>query len=693
MDGYVKTACPHDCPSACALEVEVLSPTRIGRVRGSRGNSYTAGAICAKVARYAERAHHPDRLTQPLRRVGAKGAGTFEPIGWDAALDEIAGRFTQATARYGSETVWPYHSGGTMGVIQRWGLDRLRHAFRYSRQKTTICVTPAESGWNAGVGRLTGVDPREMAEADLIVVWGGNPVSTQVTAMAHVTAARKARGAKLVVVDAYRSPTVEAADMALIVRPGTDAALALGVMHVLLRDGLVDRAYLARLTDFDADVEAHLSRWTPDRAAAVTGLEQSEIEAFAQLYGRTKRSFLRPGFGFTRSRNGAAAMHAVSCLPALTGAWQYPGGGAFFLKLDWDLDLTLAHGLDLLDPSTRILDQSRIGPVLCRDADALAGGPPVTAMLMQNANSANVAPDSRAVRRGLLRDDLFLCVHEQFMTPTARCADLVLPAATFLEYDDVYYGLGHTHLTVGPRVLDRHADCRTNHEVVCELARRLGSTHPSFGMSAMELIGATLQASGRGTAAAACEQGWIDFAPPFRAAHFLDGFPTPDGRFRFKPDWPSIGPYGAGMPARPDHLATHEQATAIHPFRMITPPARNFLNTTFTETPGSRTREGAPRVLIHVEDAAALGIVEGDQVRLGNARGEVSLAARPGLATQRGVLVVEGIWPNKAFADGMGINQLIGSDPVPPNGGCAFHDTAVWLRRDDEVTAPMDGGA
>ena len=272
MDGYVKTACPHDCPSACALEVEVLSPTRIGRIRGSRENSYTVGAICAKVARYAERAHHPDRLTRPLRRVGAKGEGRFEPIAWDDALDEIAEQFTRAVARYGSETVWPYHSGGTMGVIQRWGLDRLRHAFRYSRQKTTICVTPAESGWNAGVGRLTGVDPREMAEAELIVVWGGNPVSTQVTAMAHITAARKARGAKLVVIDAYRSPTIEVADLALIVRPGTDAALALAVMHVLLRDGLADREYLAELTDFDAGVEAHLASWTPARAAAVTGL-------------------------------------------------------------------------------------------------------------------------------------------------------------------------------------------------------------------------------------------------------------------------------------------------------------------------------------------------------------------------------------------------------------------------------------
>lgn len=679
MDGYVKTACPHDCPSACALEVEVLSPTRIGRVRGARGNSYTAGAICAKVARYAERTHHPDRLTRPLRRIGPKGEGTFAPIGWDEALDEVADRFHQAVTRHGPETVWPYHSGGTMGVVQRWGIDRLRHAFGYSRQKTTICVTPAESGWVAGVGRVSGVDPREMAESDLIVIWGGNPVSTQVTAMAHIAAARKARGAKLVVIDAYRSPTVEAADLALIVRPGTDAALALAVMHVLLRDGLADRDYLARLTDFDASVEAHLAAWTPARAAAETGLEEPEIEAFARLYGETPRSFLRPGFGFTRNRNGAAAMHAVSCLPAITGAWQHRGGGGFFLKLDWDLDLRLAHGLDGIDPATRVLDQSRIGAVLCGDADALAGGPPVTAMLMQNANSANVAPDSHAVCRGLQREDLFLCVHEQFMTPTARYADILLPAATFVEYDDIYYGLGHTHLTVGPRVLDRHADCRSNHEVICALARRLGAEDASFGLSALDLVDATLQASGLGTAATAAATGWIDCAPPFRAAHFLDGFPTPSGRFCFKPDWATIGPYGHRLRSLPDLPDLLERATSACPFRMITPPARQFLNTSFTETAGSRQREVSPCVLVHRDDAAGLGIADGAMVQLGNARGEVTLRARIGAATQPGVVVVEGIWPNDAFPGRLGINQLIGADPVAPAGGCAFHDTAVWL--------------
>jgi anaerobic selenocysteine-containing dehydrogenase len=678
---YVKSACPHDCPSACCLEVERLSPTRIGRIRGAAANSYTDGVVCAKVARYAERAHHPDRLKQPLQRIGEKGRGAFRPISWEAALDEVAEAFQRATRTHGAQSVWPYHSGGTMGVVQRWGIDRLRHAFGYSRQKTTICVTPAESGWRAGVGKLTGPDPREMAESDLIVVWGGNPVSTQVNAMTHIAKARKQRGAKLAVVDVYRTPTVEAADIALVLRPGTDGALALAMMHVLLKEGLADRDYLARYTDFGADIEAHLADKTPEWASAITGLPVEEIVAFARLYGRTERTFLRVGFGFTRSRNGSAAMHAVTCLPAMTGAWRRRGGGAFFLNLDnWRLDTTLAHGLDMIDPATRILDQSRIGPILCGEPEALAGGPPVKAMLMQNANSANVAPDSAAVARGLGRDDLFVCVHEQFMTATAKYADILLPAAMFLEYDDIYYGLGHTHLTVGPRVLERYEDCRTNHELICALAQRLGAPQPSFRMSAVELLDATLRASGKGTWEEAAARGWVECVEDFQATHFLDGFPSSDGRFHFKPDWKVIGPYHAGLRPLPDHLENYERASSDLPFRLVVPPARAFLNTTFTETPGSVSREGEPRALIHADDAARLGLGEGAMVRLGNARGEVKLAARAARTARPGVVIVEGNWPGDAYPERIGINTLIGADPVPPNGGAAFHDTAVWMK-------------
>ncbi len=681
----VRSACPHDCPSACALEVERLSPTRIGRIRGNKELPYTAGVVCEKVSRYAERVHHPDRLGRPLRRTGAKGEGEFAPIGWDDALDEIAEAFLRAEACHGSETVWPYHSGGTLGIVSRWGLDRLRNAKRYSKQRSTICVGPSSSGWQAGVGMLTGPDPAEAAKSDLVVVWGGNPVATHVNLMSHIQRARKDRGAELVVVDVYDTPTVQAADRALILRPGTDGALALAMMQVILAEGLADRDYLARLTDFGPDVERHILSRTPAWAAEITGLDEQDIIDFARLYGRTKRSFLRLGLGFTRARNGAVAMHAVSCLPALTGAWQEEGGGAFYARLeDWGLDLNLAHGLDLADPAIRSLDQSRIGPVLTGAPGALEGGPPVTAMLIQNANSAEVAPDSRAVRAGLARDDLFLCVHEQFMTATARYADIVLPATTFLECDDIYMGWGHSALTVGRRVLEPYAETRSNHDVVCGLAKRLGAESPAFDMSAWELVDATLQRSDKGSADSAAEKGWIDCNHPFEDAHFLNGFPTADGKFHFRPDWAAVGPYHAGMPALPDHWAVTEAADNARPFRMVAPPARTFLNSSFTETAGSQRREGSPAVLIHADDAAAHGIADGGSVRVGNDRGGVTLTARIADGLLPGTAIVEGIWPGDSYRDpageGMGINQLVSADAVGPVGGVAFHDTAVWIK-------------
>lgn len=681
-----RSACPHDCPSGCALEVERIAPDRIGAVRGARENTYTAGVVCAKVARYAERVHHPERLATPLRRVGKKGEGRFEPIGWEAALDEIAEQFARAAQRHGTEAVWPYHSGGTMGFVQRYGLERFRHALRYSGLQTTICMTPAEMGWRAGVGATVGTDPREMGESDLIVMWGGNPVSTQVNVMTHVTRARKERGAKLVVVDVYRTPTVEAADRAVLLRPGTDAAFACAVMHVLLAEGLADRDYLARYTDFDDEVAQHLARRDPAWAAAITGVPAEEIVAFARLYGSTRRSFLRLGFGFTRNRGGAAAMHAVSCLPAVTGAWAERGGGAFFIN--WGaagLDNTLARGLDVVDPKIRILDQSRIGAILCGDKEALKDGPPVMAMLIQNANSAEVAPDSKAVRRGLAREDLFTVVHEQFMTATARFADIVLPATTFVECDDLYVSFGQTHIVAGPRIIEPYAEARSNHDVVCALAKRLGANHPGFEMSAKELLDASLRCSGLPGWEEVASVGWIDRAPDFRAGHFLDGFPTPNGRFRFKPDWAALGPWHAVMPRVPDQMETLETASEGQPFRLVAPPARQFLNTSFTETVGSRKREKRPTVLVHPADAANLGIVDGGRIRIGNRRGVVTSTARLFDGLVPGTVVAEGIWPSADFAEEIGINQLIGGDPVPPNGGAAFHDTAVWLRPAEEM--------
>ena len=674
------TVCPHDCPSCCALEVEVVGD-RIGTVRGAAANSYTAGVICAKVARYAEREHHPDRLTTPLLRTGPKGSGQFRPIPWDEALDRTAEQFSTVTDRYGAEAVWPYYFAGTMGHVQRDGINRLRHVMGYSRQKLTICTAITEAGWRAGVGRITGPDPREMAQSDLIVMWGGNPVATQVNVMTHVTRARKQRGAKLVVVDPYRTGTAAVADTHLALRPGTDGALACAVMHCAFRDGFADRAYMARYADVPAELEAHLASRSPEWAAAITGLSTEAIEAFAAAYNRTERAFIRVGYGFTRARNGAATMHAVTCLPTVTGKWQHEGGGAFWNNRDiYSWDKSLIEGLDRRDLRVRELDMSRIASVLTGSRADLGSGPAVHAMLIQNTNPVAVAPDSNRVRRGFAREDLFTVVHEQFMTETAAMADIVLPATTFLEHDDVYHAGGHSHVQIGRRLVPPPGECRSNHEVICSLAQRLGADHAGFRMSAIELVDATLRASGYEGAEAVLTGRWVDRQPPFRQSHFLDGFSHPGGRFRFAPDWAALGPLGATMPRLPDHWECFDGASERCPFRLVTAPARQFLNTSFTETASSRRREGRPTALLHPVDAEQLGVVPGDRIRLGNQRGEVVLHVAIGDGQRPGTVIVESVWPHSAFEGGVGINALTSDDAAAPNGGAVFHDTAVWAR-------------
>ena len=562
------SVCPHDCPSVCALDVEVIGGNRIGRVHGAADHPYTQGVVCAKVARYAERIHHPDRLTQPLRRVGPKGSGQFAPISWREALDRVADAFLKAEREQGAESVWPYFYAGTMGLVMRDGIERLTHAKRYSRFFGTICVGVAWPGYIAGTGRMSGISPAEMTKSDVVVIWGTNAAATQVNLMTHATRARKDHGAKVVAVDIYPTETMRQADLALQLRPGTDGALACAVMHALFRDGLADRDYMARYTDAPEALEAHLRDKTPEWGSAITGLRVEEIEAFAALVGRNKRTFFRLGYGFSRQHNGAANMHAALSIPAVTGAWAHEGGGALHASSAvYGLDRTLIEGLDARDQNVRRLDQSRIGAVLTGDRDALKGGGPVRAMLIQNTNPMVVAPDQETVRRGFQREDLFVCVHEQFMTDTARYADVVLPATMFLEHDDIYTASAHQFLQFAPKAIDPPEGCRSNHEVVSELARRLGAKHRGFDMSPREIIDETLRISGRGTLEELEAARWLDCQPPFEKAHFLDGFAHADGKFHFRADWPNVpysndglrGPWRS-LPTLPDHCPVNEEA-------------------------------------------------------------------------------------------------------------------------------------
>jgi anaerobic selenocysteine-containing dehydrogenase len=681
------STCPHDCPSACALDVEVIAGKTIGRVRGSKLQTYTAGVVCAKVARYAERIHHPERVIYPLRRTGPKGSGQFARISWEEALDEIADRFNTAERDFGAESVWPYYYAGTMGVVMRDGINRLAHVKKYSRYYSTICANIARIGFAIGTGKIAGVDPREMGVSDLIVIWGTNPVNTQVNVMTHASRAKKERGARIAAVDIYNNDTMKQADIKIILRPGTDGAFACGVMHVLFRDGYADRDYMAKYTDCPAELEAHLKSRTPEWASAICGVPVSEIEAFARAVGETRRTFFRLGYGFSRSRNGATQMHAALCIPAVTGAWQYEGGGAFFNNYAlWHFNESIIEGHDAIDTNIRVLDQSKIGRILTGDAEALHGRGPVKAMLIQNTNPVTVAPEQNLVRKGFAREDLFVAVHEQFMTETAQMADIVLPATMFMEHDDLYYGGGHQHISVGPKLIDPPGECRSNHEVLQGIARRVNAVHPGFEMTPRQLIDATLKLSGHGDIAALEADLWRDLQPDFRTSHYLDGFAHADKKFHFNADW-AHPPFGLmmgdvdKMPGLPDHWNVIEQSDEAHPFRLATSPSRSFLNTSFNETPSSQAREGKASVMIHPLDAASLGIADGEAVTLGNMRGETTLIARLFEGVRRGVLIAESIHPNRDHIGGKGINTLTGAEAVAPIGGAAFHDNKVWVKK------------
>jgi len=450
-------------------------------------------------------------------------------------------------------------------------------------------------------------------------------------------------------------------------------------LHILFRDNLADREYLASHTEGAAAIEAHLKTRTPQWAASITGLSVRDIEHFAKLYGSTQRSFIRFGYGFARSRNGAVNMHAASCLPAVTGAWRLEGGGALYgNKHIYPLDTTLISGLDM--PSdTRVMDQSRIGEVLCGNSTDLAGGPPVAALFVQNTNPVVVAPDTQRVAAGLCRDNLFTVVHEQFLTETAALADIVLPATMFLEHDDIYTAGGHTFLQYARKLIDSPGECRSNHVVMQGIASRLGIEHAAYAMNERELIDATLQASNLPPVDSWPSDG-LECAPDFEEANFLSGFPTDSGKFKFAPDWASIGPNSHGMPAMPDHWNVIDEANDDHPYRLVAAPARQFLNTSFTETESARRMEKKPEAQIHPDTLAALGIDSGDKVRLGNMLGEVTLDCRASDGVQPGTVIVESIWPNHCFEHGLGINTLISSDPGQPNGGAVYHDTAIWVR-------------
>jgi anaerobic selenocysteine-containing dehydrogenase len=681
MSKFVNSVCPHDCPSACALEVEVLDDNTIGQVRGAKDNDYTLGVICSKVANYAERTHHPDRLQYPLKRIGPKGSGQFERISWDEALETVVDQFQLATEEFGSQSVWPYFYGGTMGQLQRDGVVRLSSTMNYSGRIGNICTNIGYAGWRAGCGSVRGTDARDVRFSDLIVIWGCNAVATSINFMKHVSRAQRENNAKLIVIDPAKTGTAKKADYHFAPKPGTDGALASAMMHVLFAEELVDWPYMEKFTDDPQGLESELSDKTPEWAEQITGIPANDIISLAKLYGNSKKSFIRLGIGFSRSQNGAHNVHAVSCLPAVTGAWQYRGGGALLGSSgSFALSKNYIEGTDYKQSDSRQLDMCRIGAILNGEENDLKGGPTVKAMLIQNTNPMAVAPDSSYVKKGFMRDDLFVCVHEQFMTQTAMIADIILPATSFVEHDDLYTSFGHTYLQIAGPLINPYFESRSNHQLVCELAQRLGAQHPAFSQTAEQVIEQALFDSDYPDVQTLRKSKWHDCAKDHAQMNFLQGFDWPNKKFRFNPDWRSAGDTEGLMPSWPGHWDAIFSADETHPFRLITPPARRFLNTSFTQSPHSLKGETQPYVHINPKDAKTNSIHDEQMVVLGNQQGQVELRALISDRIQPGVLESRGIWPGTAFKDGMGINTLISAKSPYPDGGAAFHDCAVWLK-------------
>ncbi|MBF0214467.1 MAG: molybdopterin-dependent oxidoreductase, partial [Magnetococcales bacterium] len=580
MSATFDSVCPLDCPGTCALKV-TIDQGRLQAIDGHPDHPLTQGVICGKVSRY-EAIQNGPRITEPMRRAGPKGIGAFQKITWDEALDQIAEKWLAIMKDPGPEAILPFTYGGTMGVIQRRAYARLARRAGFSGLDGNICYAIGWAGWRAGVGLALGPDPTEMAESDLPILWGINAAATHISLMSHVKRARR-QGARLVVVDPYRNQTARLADLHLPLRPGTDGALATAMMHVLLDEGLADRDYLRRHTDFDQRLENHLAARSPAWAAPITGLEAEQIREFARLYGRARAPFIRIGLGMSRQSNGAVNIHAVSCLPALTGAWQHPGGGALFAT-GGAFNLTPQPLPPPADPdhTPRTLDMSRLGEVLT-DPHL---DPPVLSLLVSHANPATSCPDLQRVYAGLARSDLFTVVHEQVMTDTARFADVLLPATTFLEHEDLYKAYGQYTLQHAKPLLPPTGAAMSNHDLVNALARRMGFDDPPFRMDAADTIRLVLDESGL-PPLEQWPQPWIDCAPAWRARHFLDGFPQADGRFHFRPGWSRDE-----MPEWPDHWPVNRRddraEAAAYPLDFMTPPSLSVLNSTFTGTDTAR---------------------------------------------------------------------------------------------------------
>ncbi|MBM4073289.1 MAG: molybdopterin oxidoreductase family protein [Planctomycetes bacterium] len=685
-DGTVRAVCPHDCPDTCGMLVTVADGRAV-KLRGDPDHPFTRGFLCQKVSRYLERVYHPDRLTHPLLRTGSKGAGQFRRISWDEAIDRIADAFRKiAASADGPQAILPYSYAGTMGKLHNASLDRrFFHRLGASLLDRTICATAGAAGCDITLGTRAAFDPEAIVHARYIINWGSNTSVTNMHLWALMHKARKA-GARIVSIDPFRCQTAARSDWWLPIRPGADAALALGMMHVIFRDGLQDDDYLQQYClGADRLRERALQEYSLDKVSRITGLPAGDIETLAHEYAATPPACIRVNYGLQRHHGGGMAVRTITCLPAIIGAWRHAGGGALLStsKL-YPFNAAALERPDLIRPGTRTINMVQL-------AEALAGelpGPPVRALYVYNSNPAAVNPDQARVLQGLRRDDLFTVVHDQFQTDTADYADIVLPATTQLEHFDIHGSYGHLYLQTNEPAIAPLGEARSNTDVFRLLAERMGFEPELFQVSDEELARQALQSpefDGIGLERLRCD-GPVRLNLPKDYAPFArGGFPTPSGKCElYSPGMAARGldPLPTYTPPREDPQ-TRPELAARFPLQMLSPPVPEFLNSTFVNIGSLRKQAGEPTVEMHPDDAVARGIADGQTVRLFNDRG--SFVARAVVAgnVRPGAVVSQGIWWNKLSADGVNCNVTTSTGLTDLGGGACFFDNLVEVQPDN----------
>jgi len=680
----VRGACPHDCPDTCALLTTVENGRAI-EVRGAPDHPATAGVLCTKVARYLDRTYSDQRLLHPMKRVGKKGEGRFARISWDEALETIATRFAEiARSADGPQAIVPYSYAGTMGLLQGSSMDRrFFHRLGASLLDRTICASAGKAGWGAAIGASVGMDVEQFENSRLIVIWGSNAVTSNLHFWTRAQEAKR-RGAKLIAIDPYRSVTAEKCHEHIALLPGTDGALALGVMHVLIAEELLDRDYIDRYTLGFTELAARAAEWSPQRVAQTCGIEAAQVTGLARDLGTIKPAAIRVNYGMQRVHGGGNAVRAIACLPALVGAWRHPAGGALLSSSGtFPVDQAALERPDLIAGAPRTINMSAIGDALLDAAD-----PPIKAIYVYNSNPVAVAPESSKVRRGFARDDLFVVVHEIFQTDTADFADILLPATTQLEQTDVHLSYGHLYAVANNPAIAPLGEALPNTEVFRRLAARMGFSEPCFADS----DDAMARQAWRRTDPRAADldwdalkkDGWRRLALPAIHAPFAQGnYPTPSGKCEFwSATQQALGedPLPAYLPPR-ESAASNPDLAKTYPLAFISPPARNFLNSSFANLPQFVAEEKTPKLDLHPLDAAARGLHEGDVVRIRNDRGSFTAALRVTDRARPGVAVAPSIWWQKLAPDGRNANAVTSQALTDMGRAATFYDCLVEVER------------